>query len=93
MGRMMQLEDLITYAASGDGEAACELGLAYSSGCDDLAVDRVQAHRWLNVAVLAGNRAALAWRAEIAAEMSAREVVEAQRLARATMVATMRQAA
>lgn len=66
------------------GATAFELGIAYSSGSGGVPLDLVQAHRWLNVAVMCGHRPALAWRAEIATEMSAREVVEAQRLARGT---------
>ena len=66
-------------------EAAFDLGMAYSSGSDGLPLDLVQAHRWLNVAALCGYRPALAWRAEIAADMNGREIVEAQRLARATL--------
>ncbi|MDO6413858.1 hypothetical protein Q4F19_05650 [Sphingomonas sp. BIUV-7] len=74
-------------------EAAFDLGMAYSSGSDGLPLDLVQAHRWLNVAALCGYRPALAWRAEIAAEMEGREIVEAQRLARATITQIERKAA
>jgi uncharacterized protein len=73
-------------ASRGDGQAAFELGMAYSSGSGGVPLDLVQAHRWLNVAALCGHRPAQAWRAEIAAEMSATEVVEAQKLARSTVV-------
>lgn len=78
--------------AASSGEAAFDLGMAYSSGSGGVPLDLVQAHRWLNVAVLSGYAPAQAWRAEIAAEMSAAEVVEAQRLARSTVV-TLRRAA
>ena len=71
-------------APPGSGEAAFDLGMAYSSGSGGMPLDLVQAHRWFNVAALAGHRPALAMRAEVAAEMSAQQVVEAQRLARAT---------
>ncbi|PZU11823.1 SEL1-like repeat protein [Sphingomonas sp.] len=74
-------------------EAAFELGMAYSSGSSGVPLDLVQAHRWLNVAALCGYRPALAWRAEIAAEMEGREIVEAQRLARATISEIERKAA
>jgi TPR repeat protein len=70
--------------ASRGGEAAYDLAMAYASGSGDTPFDLVQAHRWFNLAALAGYRPALAMRAEIAAEMSGSEVVEAQRLARAT---------
>jgi TPR repeat protein len=74
-------------------EAAFDLGMAYSSGSAGLPVDLVQAHRWLNVAALCGYRPALAWRAEIAAEMEGKQIVEAQRLARATIGQIDRKAA
>ena len=74
-------------------EAAFELGMAYSSGSGGVPLDLVQAHRWLNVAALCGYRPALAWRAEIAAEMEGKEIVEAQRLARSTIVQIERKAA
>lgn len=70
--------------AVGGGQAAFDLGMAYSSGSDGMPFDLVQAHRWLNIAALFGHREAIAWRAEIAAEMSMDEVAEAQRLARIT---------
>lgn len=68
----------------GGAEAAYDLAMAYASGSGDTPFDLVQAHRWFNVAALGGYRPALAMRAEIAAEMSHDEVVEAQKLARAT---------
>jgi len=80
-------------AKASSAEAAFDLGMAYSSGSDGLPLDLVQAHRWLNVAALCGYRPALAWRAEIAAEMEGREIVEAQRLARATLPQIERKAA
>ena len=80
-------------ATASTGESAFDLGMAYSSGSNDMPLDLVQAHRWLNVAVLCGYAPAQAWRAEIAAEMSAGQVVEAQRLARATVVTIDRKAA
>jgi len=66
------------------GEAAFDLGMAYSSGSGGVPLDLVQAHRWFNVAVLCGHRPAMAMRAEVAAEMSGTEIAEAQRLARTT---------
>ena len=53
----------------------------------------MQAHRWFNVAAACGYQPALDWRHEVAMEMSAREVVDAQKLARATLGGMMRQAA
>lgn len=45
-------------------------------------VDRVAAHMWFNLAAARGNRDAAQRRQEIAAEMTAIEIAEAQRLAR-----------
>ena len=85
-------DHLSSSASRGNGEAAFELGMAYSSGSGGIPLDLVQAHRWLNVAALCGHRPAQAWRAEIAAEMSAGEVATAQKLARGTIVEMKRAA-
>jgi hypothetical protein len=42
----------------------------------------VVAHKWFNLAALRGNRAALARRIELAREMSANQIAQAQKLAR-----------
>jgi TPR repeat protein len=62
-------------------QAFYELGMMYASGRAAPA-DLVTAHKWLNVAVARGFKAAVARRAEIAQEMSADEIAEAQRNAR-----------
>ena len=93
MAQMQEIGALVGRASKGNGDAAFELGMAYSSGSGGLPVDLVQAHRWLNVATLCGNAPAAAWRQEIAMEMEHRDVCEAQRLARATIVPIMRKAA
>jgi len=64
------------------GESFYELGLMYASG-RSAPVDLVAAHKWLNIAVAKGYRAAAERRAELAGEMSAAEVAQAQREARA----------
>ncbi len=58
-----------------------QMGLDRSIGRDG-AVDRVAAHMWFNLAAARGNREAAARRLEIASEMTAVEVAEAQRRAR-----------
>ena len=93
MARMAQWDDLLDSASAGDGVAAYELAMGYASGSGGQTMDLVEAHRWFNVGVACGYAPAQAWRAEIAAEMSARQVVDAQRLARATLAGMMRQAA
>ena len=92
MARMAQIEDLTASALGGDEVAAFELAMCYASG-SGVAVDLIQAHRWFNVAAASGYRPALKWRHEIAAEMSAREVAEAQKLARATLAGLFCEAA
>jgi TPR repeat protein len=55
------------------------LGIACASAADP---DRVNAHKWFNLAAIRGNREAARYRQELALEMSPAEVVAAQRAAR-----------
>jgi len=87
------IESRIADAARGDVNAYYDLGMAYSSGGDGVDVDFVEAHKWFNLAAVSGNIHAQQCRAEIAEEMSAREIAEAQRQARAWLAGTMRHAA
>lgn len=80
-------------AARGDGDALYDLGVAYSTGSNGLTVDLVEAHKWFNLAALGGSEAAQQCRADIAEEMTAREIAEAQRQARAWLAQTSRRAA
>jgi hypothetical protein len=82
---MANWDDLRHSAERGDGVAAFELAMGHASGSGGLSVDLVRAHCWFNVANARGYAAAGPWRQEIAAEMSGREVAEAQKLARATL--------
>jgi uncharacterized protein len=93
MTGMARIEEMLDSAASGDEVAAFEAAMCYAAGTGGVQVDLVQAHRWFNVALAWGHSEAQRWRAEIADEMSAREVVEAQKLARATLGGLMRRAA
>lgn len=68
-------------AAAMDGQAFLELGILYSVG-RSVPVDRVEAHKWLNIAAARGCREAVALRSELASEMSAAEIAAAQRNAR-----------
>lgn len=91
---MFLIESRINDAAMGDDKACYELGIAYSSGSGGIDVDLIQAHKWFNLAALGGNGRAQQCRAEIAEDMTAREIAEAQRQARAFLSATqMRRAA
>ena len=77
------IESRIADAAAGDVKALYELGVAYSTGSGGIAVDLVEAHKWFNLAALNGSEQAQECRAEIAEDMTAREIAEAQRQARA----------
>ena len=87
------MESRFADAAEGDVDALYELGMAYSTGAGGRDVDLIEAHKWFNLAALNGSSAAQACRAEIADDMSAREIAEAQRQARAWLAATVRRAA
>lgn len=80
---MFLIESRMADAAMGDIHALYELGVAYSTGTGGVDVDFVEAHKWFNLAALNGSRQAQSCRADIAEDMSAREIAEAQRQARA----------
>lgn len=77
----------------GDEDALYNLGVAYSTGSNGLACDMVEAHRWLNIAAANGHEEASVCRAEVADEMTAREIAEAQRRAREWLRVGRRRAA
>ena len=79
---MFLIESRMADAASGDVDALYELGVAYSTGTGGVAIDFVEAHKWFNLAALKGNVQAQECRADIAEDMTAREIAEAQRQAR-----------
>ena len=87
------IESRIADAAMGDPDALYELGVAYSTGTHGLEIDLIEAHKWFNLAALNGSNRAQMCRAEISEEMTAREIAEAQRQARAWLSETMRRAA
>jgi len=88
------LESRLRDAAAGDADACFDLGMAYSAGGGGMSVDLVEAHKWFNLSALNGSKRAQMCRAEIAGDMTAREIAEAQRQARAWLQATaMRHAA
>lgn len=63
-----------------------DLGIAYAVG-DEVETDLVSAHKWFNLAAMAGNREAASHRQDLALEMSPREIAAAQRAAREWMAA------
>ena len=77
------IETRIADALAGDVQALYELGIAYSTGSGGVSVDLIEAHKWFNLAALNGSAEAQECRAEIAEDMTAREIAEAQRQARA----------
>ena len=75
-------------AARGNVDALYELGVTYSTGRGGIVVDLIEAHKWFNLAALSGDTRSQMCRAEISVEMTAREIAEAQRQARAWLGAT-----
>ena len=77
------LNSRLADAEAGDVEALFELGVSFSTGRGDVGVDLIEAHKWFNLAALSGDTRSQACRADISFEMTAREIAEAQRQARA----------
>jgi len=69
-------------ATNGDSNALFDLGVAFSTGSHGVACDLVEAHKWFNLAAVGGHEEAALCRSDIADEMTAREIAEAQRRAR-----------
>ena len=83
----------LAQAADGDTDACYDLGIAYSSGSGGTEIDLIEAHKWFNLAALAGSEDGQACRAELADQMTAREILQAQRQARDWLSVTRVQAA
>jgi uncharacterized protein len=62
-------------------ETFLELGIMYASG-REVSLDRVEAHKWLNIAAVRGCRDAVRLRCELSGEMTPVEIAAAQREAR-----------
>ena len=77
------LRSRLADAERGDVDALFELGVTYSTGRGGVPVDLIEAHKWFNLAALNGSAQAQECRADIAEDMTAREIAEAQRQARA----------
>lgn len=82
------LQSRVADAEAGDVEALFELGVTYSTGRSGIPVDLIEAHKWFNLAALSGSNRGQECRAEIACEMTAREIAEAQRQARSWLAAS-----
>jgi TPR repeat protein len=87
------IDSRLADAARGDMDACYDLGMVYSSGAAGIDVDLIEAHKWFNLAAVAGSEAAQACRSEIAEDMTAREIAEAQKAARAWLQLTSARAA
>ncbi len=87
------MESRLADAARGNADALYDLGMAFSTGSGGVDVDLVEAHKWFNLAALSGSEEAMMCRADISDDMTAREIAEAQRQARAWLQATDRRVA
>jgi TPR repeat protein len=87
------IESRLREAARGDLDAYYDLGIVYSTGANGLDIDLIEAHKWFNLAAVRGHEAAQYCRSEVADEMTAREIGEAQKAARAWLNETSRRAA
>ncbi len=82
------MDSRLADAARGNADALFDLGVAYSSGSGGVEVDLIAAHKWFNLAALNGIEAATMCRTDISDEITAREIAEEQRQARAWLQAT-----
>jgi TPR repeat protein len=87
------IDSRLAEAACGDADACYELGMVFSSGSAGIGVDLIEAHKWFNLAAVAGSEIAKDCRRDIAEDMTAREIATAQAAARAFLVSTQRRAA
>lgn len=72
----------VAVLAYDDTDSLLDLGFAYSTGTHGCPFDLVSAHKWFNLAAMSGSEQAQYCRADIAGQMSGREIAEAQRAAR-----------
>jgi len=89
----LMIATFLAAAAAGDASAYYELGVAFSTGSHATGCDLIEAHKWFNLAAVGGHEEAQHCRAEIADEMTAREIAEAQRRARQWLSITSTKAA
>ena len=82
-GAEFLIQSRIADAESGNVDALFDLGVVFSTGQGGAPVDLIEAHKWFNLAALSGCTRGQECRAEIAVEMTAREIADAQRQARA----------
>jgi TPR repeat protein len=78
----IRVAQYLAEATAGSASACFDLGVAFSTECQGVPGDLIEAHKWFNLAAVAGHDCAKTCRADIAEEMTAREIAEAQRRAR-----------
>lgn len=76
------LANTLPHSATADDMLAMGLKYCFGRGVQQ---NYVEAHKWFNLAALKGSENAKSYRCELAREMSAQEISEAQRQARAWM--------
>jgi TPR repeat protein len=87
-------ESRLRDAMRGNWDACYDLGVDYSTGANGVGLDLIEAHKWFNLAASrGGHEGARYCRVEVADEMTAREIAEAQTRARAWLNETSRRAA
>ncbi|WP_416897531.1 MAG: hypothetical protein ACMVY4_19010 [Minwuia sp.] len=77
------LDTLMAMADAGDRDAQYRIGLIYATESGEAGL--IHAHKWFNIAATAGDARARAERQEMAEMMSAAQIAEAQKMARAWM--------
>lgn len=88
------IDSRLSDAARGDWDACYDLGVDYSTGANGVDLDLIEAHKWFNLAASrGGHEGARSCRAEVADEMTAREIAEAQTRARSWLNETSSRAA
>ena len=78
----LMLARVVGDAMRGDANACFDLGVAFSTGSNGAPCDMIEAHKWFNLAAARGHEDAACCRADVADDMTAREIAEAQRRAR-----------
>jgi hypothetical protein len=73
--------EMVMMGGKSSAEALCELGVNYATG-RGCAVDRVAAHKWLNIAAIKGSDRAAELRADVGAMLTKIELAAALRAAR-----------
>ena len=89
----LMIANCLAEAADGSIDALYDLGVAFSTGSHGVACDLIEAHLWFNIAASKGHEEAAWCRADVSEEMTAREIAEAQRMAREWLIASDRKAA